>query len=56
MNTVSKIDATIENLEPSCKQPPTETPATVDVKQTLNLRHQTALAWVMPEYWEPMHN
>jgi len=28
----------------------------VDVKQTLSLRHQTALDWVMPEHWEPMHS
>lgn len=26
-----------------------------DVKLTLNLRNETALAWVMPDGWAPQH-
>ena len=48
--------ATTQEVEPNSKEARDSKIPAVDVKQTLSLRHQTALDWVMPEYWEPMHN
>jgi hypothetical protein len=51
-------EKTVQNLEQTSQQPrqPEGLANSVDVKRSLNLRHQTALAWVMPEGWEPLHN
>jgi len=31
------------------------TPSGIEAACSLNLRHETALAWVMPDGWEPTH-
>ena len=31
------------------------TPSDIESTYSLNLRHETALAWVMPDGWEPRH-
>jgi hypothetical protein len=57
MNTAVTAPA-IEVVEQSAKHPQgaAARPLEIDVKQTLNLRHETAFAWVMPEGWEPLHS
>jgi hypothetical protein len=42
-------------VEPQGQQAIGGLPQHVDVKQSLNLRNETAFAWVMPDGWEPRH-
>ncbi len=30
-------------------------PTDIEIAYSLSLRHETALAWVMPDGWEPRH-
>jgi hypothetical protein len=55
MDTAVKTP-TIESAQPSSEPEGTTARFEIDVKQTLNLRHQTDFAWIMPEGWEPIHN
>jgi hypothetical protein len=46
-----------ENREQTYQERKPEVPASAtEGKRSLNLRHQTAFAWVMPETWEPLRN
>ncbi len=45
--------AELKNTEPTSSDKPESTGS--EAVYSLNLRHETAIAWVMPDSWEPLH-
>jgi hypothetical protein len=42
-------------MEPTSSDKPESTASEIEATYSLNLRHETAIAWVMPDSWEPLH-
>jgi len=47
--------AELKNMEQTFNDMLKSTPSAVEADSSLKLRHETALAWVMPDGWEPNH-
>jgi hypothetical protein len=43
-----------KNMESTASDKLESTASEIEAAYSLNLRHETALAWVMPDSWEPL--
>jgi hypothetical protein len=53
--TLGGKSAELKNMEQPSTDRLESTPSDIEAAYSLSLRHETALAWVMPDGWEPRH-